>query len=105
MTPSNSYLFPPHNHPRNWLITSGASPIGLATARAVLGHGDSVLLGLERGDSEKDQGNSRERAREFGTFMREEVDKDEGWRDKCKVVALDARCEAPFSQRDVHGSL
>ena len=96
MTPSTSYQFPPHNHPRNWLITSGASPIGLATARAVLAHGDSVLLGIEPADLEKDNVQSRQRAEEFGAFIREEVAKnEEGWKEKCKTVALDARCEVP----------
>ena len=94
---STSYQFPPHNQPRTWLITSGASPIGLSTARAVLAHGDSVLLGVEPADLEKEHGNSRQRAKEFGIFLREEVAKDKGgWKEKCKIVALDARCEAPF---------
>ena len=112
--------FPAHHQPRTWLITSAACPIGIALTRAVLAHGDSVVLGVEASDlsnglalslgkngSGKSTGNKRalfgaingleppsERAEEFGQFMKEEVESC-GWRDRCRIVGLDGRCESP----------
>ena len=90
---------PPHPHfpssstPRVWLITAATSPIGIAIARAVLGHGDSVIAGVKDGRFGEGSG---DRAEEFGEFYVEECAK-EGWKDKIRVVGLDGRCEDPQS--------
>ena len=116
--------FPAHHQPRTWLITSAACPIGIALTRAVLAHGDSVLLGVEASDLSnelaislswgkkgpgKNTGNKRalfaasngmgppsERAEEFGQFIKEEVESC-GWKERCRIVGLDGRCESPQS--------
>ncbi|MCJ1406563.1 hypothetical protein MMC19_000629 [Ptychographa xylographoides] len=41
------FTFPAHAHPRAWLLTSAASPLGVALARAILAHGDSAVLCVE----------------------------------------------------------
>ena len=46
-------------------------------------------------------GKSRERAEEFGRFVRDEVG-SEGWRKRCRVVGLDGRCEAPHYPHSIH---
>lgn len=94
MTAPIPHQFPSHSNPRNWFITAGASPIGLALARAVLAHGDSVILGAESADVEKGYGRPRERAEELERFVREDVGR-KGWGERCRVVGLDGRCEAP----------
>ena len=95
MASPNPPQFPNHTHPRTWLLTSAASPLGIALARAVLAHGDSVVLGVGSSDVEKEHGKTRERAEDFGRFVREEI-AAEGWRDRCRVVGLDGRCEHPL---------
>ncbi|KAL9118799.1 MAG: hypothetical protein Q9187_004650 [Circinaria calcarea] len=67
MTTPISNQFPSHTNPRAWFITAGASPIGLALARAVLAHGDSVILGFESSDVDNGFRNLGERAEEFGS--------------------------------------
>ncbi|MCJ1259924.1 hypothetical protein MMC24_007763 [Lignoscripta atroalba] len=84
MASPNPPQFPNHTHPRTWLLTSAASPLGIALARAVLAHGDSVVLGVGSSDVEKEHGKTRERAEDFGRFVREEI-AAEGWRDRCRV--------------------
>ena len=37
-----------------------------------------------------------ERAEAFSRFVNEEVQEQEGWGERCRVVGLDGRCEAPF---------
>lgn len=37
---------PPHNAPRVWFITSGASPVGIGIARQALKHGDCVVAAI-----------------------------------------------------------
>ena len=95
MTPIASSVFPVHNSPRTWLITSAASPVGMALARAVLSHGDSTLLGVEPPDIEKTYGTQRPRAEDFTRFLKEEIGL-KGWKTRCVVVGLDARWEGPF---------
>ncbi|MCJ1353496.1 MAG: hypothetical protein MMC33_003482 [Icmadophila ericetorum] len=117
--------FPSHSAPRNWLITSAASPIGTALARAVLKHGDSVMLGIEshnvvyelrkgigKGDCFRSgrDGSFGEREELFARFMNEEVREQEGWADRCRVVGLDGRivgqCQAAVAEAvEVMGSV
>ena len=95
MTAIPNSVFPIHNSSRTWLITSAASPIGMALARAVLAHGDSTLLGVEPADIDKPYGTQRPRAEVFTRFLKEEV-RPKGWQARCAVVGLDARCEDLF---------
>ena len=95
--------FPPHPNPRVWLITSGPSPIGIAVARAVLQHGDSVVLGLPKsipgvnesgpfgsGTNGVEGGAEREEAfREFWTG--DVIEGERGWRERARCVGLDGR--------------
>lgn len=109
--------FPAHSYPRTWLLTSAASPIGIALARALLSHGESVVLGVAGDDLEHCSwtsagkgivhGNYKganglgargaepptERAEEFGNFL-SEVREEEGWEERVRVVGLDGRCES-----------
>ncbi|MCJ1312026.1 hypothetical protein MMC25_005700 [Agyrium rufum] len=98
MTSSHAPNFPIQNSPRVWLITSAACPIGIALARAVLTHGDSVLLGIEPSDMQKTDEQPTSRAVEFTKFIQEEVTPG-AWKQRCKVVALDARYEADDTSR------
>lgn len=41
--PPKTPQFPPHNAPRVWLLTNGASPISINLARHLLAHGDYVV--------------------------------------------------------------
>ena len=75
--------------PRVWLITAATSPMGIALARRVLANGDSVIAGVKAGE-ERD--NNGERGEETRRFWKEVV--EEGWRDRCRGVSLDGRCEA-----------
>lgn len=98
--------FPGHAQPRTWLLTSGASPLGIALARALLTHGDCVVLcatpveldGLAKGRAGRASFDVGVRVEEFARFVREEVDGAEGWRERCRVVGLDGRCEPPLVQ-------
>lgn len=82
--------FPTHYEPRVWLLSSGASPIGIALSRQLLAHGDSVVFG--RAPKELSDANSY-RAVDFATFWEEEVLVKEGWKDRAKMIGLDGRCE------------
>lgn len=73
--------FPPHSHPRVWLITAISSPVGVALARQLLNHGDYIIGGVK----------SRVSERNDETFW-EEIGKGP-WRSKCKILILDERCE------------
>lgn len=86
--------FPIHTHPRVWLITAATSPIGIALARRVLAHGDFVIAGIRLGEVDDDSSPRGEELREFG----EDVVK-EGWREKCRLVRLDGRCEELLPKR------
>ncbi|KAL8999167.1 MAG: hypothetical protein Q9169_001946 [Polycauliona sp. 2 TL-2023] len=82
--------FPPHSEPRVWLLSAGASPIGIALSRQLLAHGDFVVFGAQPSDtSETPVG----RAADFTTFWTEEILMKEGWKDRAKFVGLDGRCE------------
>jgi NAD(P)-dependent dehydrogenase (short-subunit alcohol dehydrogenase family) len=78
--------FPPHNAPRVWFITRGVSPIAIALARQVLEHGDYVVAGVMPIEFEKREGQSED----FRDFL-EEVKRTERWRERLRVVGLDAR--------------
>ncbi|MCJ1395790.1 hypothetical protein MMC18_008676 [Xylographa bjoerkii] len=104
--------FPSHPYPRTWLLTSAASALSIAVARAVLAHGDDVVLCVEpeelvlvtrarglvngskalfSGSNGLSAGQGSERADEFVRFVKEEVDVDGEWRGRCRVVGLDGR--------------
>ncbi|KAH7089716.1 hypothetical protein FB567DRAFT_521389 [Paraphoma chrysanthemicola] len=89
--------FPPHNAPRVWFITRGVSPIAIALARQVLEHGDYVVAGVMPTEFEKREGQSED----FRNFL-EDVKKTERWRERLRVVGLDARvvglCQAAVAE-------
>lgn len=62
------------------------SPIAIALARQVLEHGDYVVAGVMPTEFEKREGQSED----FRTFL-EDVKKTERWRERLRVVGLDAR--------------
>jgi NAD(P)-dependent dehydrogenase (short-subunit alcohol dehydrogenase family) len=83
--------FPSANTPRTWLITSAASPIGLTLSRALLAHGDKLILGVKTADRDIREGTAR--AQDLAQFIEEA--RTHGWSEKFKIVELDARCEPP----------
>ncbi|KAI4912083.1 uncharacterized protein J4E92_010128 [Alternaria infectoria] len=89
--------FPPHNAPRVWFITRGASPIAIALARQVLEHGDYVVAGVMPLEFEKREGQSED----FRTFL-EDVKGTDRWREHLRVVGLDSRvvgqCQAAVAE-------
>ena len=89
--------FPPHNAPRVWFITRGVSPIAIALAKQVLEHGDYVVAGVVPIEFEKSGGQSDD----FKAFL-EEVKTTERWRERLRVVGLDARvvgqCQAAVAE-------
>ncbi|KAF2826168.1 NAD(P)-binding protein [Ophiobolus disseminans] len=89
--------FPPHNAPRVWFITRGVSPISIALARQVLEHGDYVVAGVMPIEFEKKEGQSED----FRHFL-EDVKRTERWRERLRVVGLDARvvgqCQAAVAE-------
>ena len=91
--------FPSHASPRVWLITSTTTPIGTAIARHALSHGDSVVAGVRDIDLLRGGGGKEgQREAEFWEFWAEVRGKKE-WRERCKGVELDGRCEGPFEYR------
>lgn len=118
--------FPAHSSPRTWLLTSAACPIGIALARAVLTHGDNVILGVKAEDlgqySWKGIGKAAvngslkgtsgigsrraehlsERVEEFEKLLGE-VMEEEGWEERLKVAGLDGRCESLLSSLRRYG--
>ncbi|ORY10251.1 short chain dehydrogenase/reductase family protein-like protein [Clohesyomyces aquaticus] len=89
--------FPPHNAPRVWFITTGTSPISIALARQVLGHGDYIVAGVLPIPFEKREGQSED----FRAFL-EDVKRTERWRERLRVVGLDGRivgqCQAAIAE-------
>ncbi|KAF2129099.1 NAD(P)-binding protein [Dothidotthia symphoricarpi CBS 119687] len=89
--------FPPHNAPRVWFITRGVSPIAIALARQVLEHGDYVVAGVIPTEFERGEGQSED----FQAFL-EDVKRTERWRERIRVVRLDARvvsqCQAAVAE-------
>ena len=99
MTTNNPPHFPPSVSPQTWLLSSGACPLGIRLARALLAHGDSVVLGVKPSLLETSQASASrletplKRAEDLGRFVSDEVEKDEGWKARCRVVGLDCRWE------------
>lgn len=91
MSAATQTHFPTHSQPRVWLITSASSPIGIAVSRELLKHGDLLIAGIK--STELPEENS-ERGTDFASFWEDVV--AEGWKDRCRVVGLDERCEAPL---------
>ncbi|KAF2633547.1 short chain dehydrogenase/reductase family protein-like protein [Macroventuria anomochaeta] len=89
--------FPPHNAPRVWFITRGVSPIAIALAKQVLEHGDYVVAGVIPVEFEKSEGQTDD----FKAFL-EEVKNTERWRERLRVVGLDAKivgqCQAAVAE-------
>lgn len=89
--------FPPHNAPRVWFITRGVSPIAIALAKQVLEHGDYVVAGVIPVEFEKSEG----QIEDFKAFL-EEVKSTERWRERLRVVGLEARivgqCQAAVAE-------
>jgi NAD(P)-dependent dehydrogenase (short-subunit alcohol dehydrogenase family) len=73
------------------------SPIAIALARQVLEHGDCVVAGVMPIEFEKRGGQSED----FRDFL-EEVKRTERWRERLRVVGLDARvvgqCQAAVAE-------
>lgn len=91
-TPSrvSSSHFPANSEPRVWFITSAASPVGIATAREILAHGDVVIAGDDTViASEQDPTRIAELA-----ALSEDAE-SRGWQDRLRVIKLVSRCEAP----------
>ncbi|KAL8947501.1 MAG: hypothetical protein Q9222_006220 [Ikaeria aurantiellina] len=82
--------FPAHSEPRVWLLTAGKSPIGIALSRQLLAHGDSVVFGTKLNDA---IGQVDDQISSFSTFWHEEVEAQEGWKSRARVIGLDGRCE------------
>ncbi|MCJ1322934.1 hypothetical protein MMC15_008284 [Xylographa vitiligo] len=122
-SPTPPLQFPSHPHPRTWFLTSAASALGIAVARAVLAHGDDTVLCVEpeelslltrargltnghktlfSGSNGLGAGPGSERAEEFVRFVTDEVDTVEEWRTRCRVVGLDGsiigQCQAAVAQ-------
>ncbi|KAL8868789.1 MAG: hypothetical protein Q9174_004753, partial [Haloplaca sp. 1 TL-2023] len=76
--------FPAHSEPRVWLISAGESPTGIALSRELLAHGDSVVYGIKSSGGYSD---------DLDEFWNEEVLVKEGWKERSRMVRLDARCE------------
>lgn len=94
--------FPRHAQPRVWLITSAPSPTGTAIARAVLAHGDSAVLGVKEASSAGEEIDGEEEKDGCFAEFWEEVGR-EGWKERCRIVQLDGRCE--FLEFDVFGGV
>lgn len=79
--------FPSHIHPRVWLITAISSPIGIALARQLLTHGDCIVGGIKSKTLERDD-----------EMFWEEISKGP-WKNNCKIVVLDERCETSLKTK------
>ncbi|CAL8584046.1 hypothetical protein XPA_009654 [Xanthoria parietina] len=98
-----SCKFPAHSDPRVWLLSSGASPIGIALSRQLLAHGDFVVLGVTLSES---MGSLARRSADFAAFWTGEVLVKEEWKTRARVVGLDARnmgqCQAAVAEVVTH---
>ena len=65
--------------------------LDLLTRARALANGHKALFS---GSNGLGAGPGSERAEEFVQFVTHEVDTDEGWRERCRVVGLDGRCES-----------
>lgn len=93
--------FPPHNAPRVWFITDGLTPVAISLSRYLLDHGDYVVAGVVPTEFTEKRGD------ELREFLAEVAHEGEGeerrseengeprtmkrWRERFKVVGLDAR--------------
>ncbi|KAI9742057.1 MAG: hypothetical protein M1834_000447 [Cirrosporium novae-zelandiae] len=68
--------FPPQNRPQVWLLTSGASPLGLGLARALLPHGDYLVLCVSTADLDRDANGTGRLFQEFLAEVRRKSRKD-----------------------------
>lgn len=78
--------FPTHNSPRVWFLTAANSPVGISLSRYLLDHGDYIVAGVLPVEFEKDE----DRSADFRDFL-EEVRRQETWRGRLRVVALDVK--------------
>ena len=91
--------FPPNASSQTWLLTAAASPLGIRLARALLSHGDSVVLGVEAAILEEARSSTAQpegytgTAEELGRFINDEIQRDEGWIERSRVVPLNGRFE------------
>ena len=90
--PPRAPQFPTHPHPRVWLITSSTTAIGTSVARHALGHGDSVIAGTRNVELLKRHDGDDEGLEDFREFWAEVMGRRD-WRERCRVVGLDGRCE------------
>lgn len=122
MPPKPAPLFPPSNAPRTWLLTAAPAPIGLRLARALLDHGDNVVLGVSSGELDQLRrahppdapappargpdadagGEVRGRVAAFAAFLHGEA-VEKGWQERTRVVAMDGRWDAPVFLRCLTG--
>jgi len=84
--PPTQEPFPAHTTPRIWFLTSGLNPIALVLARALLEHGDKVVVGIDPGECER----AGHRKDEFRGLVREVAGSE--WGERFRVVGFDARC-------------
>lgn len=82
--------FPPHNAPRVWFLTNGTSPISIALATKVLEHGDYVVAGVLPAEFERESGRSEE-FRDFLDIVGTGEGERERWKERLRIVGLDAR--------------
>lgn len=87
---ARSPRFPPHNAPRTWFLTNGTSPISIALATQLLDHGDHVVAGVLPAEFERESGRSEEFRNFLDRVSSAEGDK-ERWKERLRVVSLDAR--------------
>ncbi|KAL8808963.1 MAG: hypothetical protein Q9200_003852 [Gallowayella weberi] len=100
VTPSTlNCKFPTSSKPRVWLLSSGASPIGIALSRQLLAHGDIVVFGTQFNDTSD---NVDPRSADFAAFWTEEVLVRDGWKNRARAVGLDGRskgqCQAAVAE-------
>ena len=95
--PPKAPQFPTHSRPRVWLITSTTTAIGTSIARHVLGHGDSLIAGIRDLELLKRQDGYDEGGEDFREFWAEVMSRKD-WRERCRVVGLDGRCEGHLAR-------
>ncbi|KAL8749913.1 MAG: hypothetical protein Q9199_007398 [Rusavskia elegans] len=91
--------FPSHSDPRVWLLSSGASPTGIALSRQLLAHGDFIVFGVIPSDTSDSFAG---RAADFTAFWTGEVRVKEEWKTRARIVGLDTRnmgqCQAAVAE-------
>ncbi|KAL8677351.1 MAG: hypothetical protein Q9186_006205 [Xanthomendoza sp. 1 TL-2023] len=100
--------FPPNSEPKVWLLSSGASPIGIALSRQLLAHGDFVVFGTQSNDTSD---NASPRSADFAAFWIGEVLVREGWKDRARArISIDderkhrnkGQCQAAVAEVVTH---